>query len=492
MKIGRVLGRAMLCSAFGLIWGMGAAQYVGIVLQQSTYGSHALAAYRGTQVGYSPAVFGLPTHALLWHGPGVATEMEPAGYYGSAINDVWGTKQAGWARKPATQSVHAILWNGSASDFVDLHPSAFAQSQCNGMSESHQIGVVYASNGDQMRAVMWTGTASSVVVLHPSWAVRSVGMGIHNGRQVGYGYDTSGWQRATLWQGTAASCVNLHPNGELTSQAIAVWDNEQVGFTGPSVDARAALWNGTAASYTNMHPVGAEYSRLNDVCNGTQVGSAHVPTILGNREHAHVWHGVPGSAVDVHEFLPPEFSRSRINGIAPDGTLVGIADVEGGVGWVQPVMWIPVPVSLAPSSYALVHGIPRGGSLASLVASDDDRLRSRMNFETSRLAPKVILELAFDSPWQWISRLNIEVEASVTLQPIVQTVSLWNGAAWVEVDSSPATLADSVRSLSWAAGASGFVVGGKIRVRLQFYTFDRENLSRAEALVDRVRLTVYP
>jgi hypothetical protein len=141
----------------------------------------------------------------------------------------------------------------------------------------------------------------------------------------------------------------------------------------------------------------------------------------------------------------------------------------------------------------LVHGIPRGGNtIASILASEDIRYRARVNFETARLNPKVIIDTITPTSSPTASRIDISLEASATGSPIVQAVHVWNGAAWVQVDSSTATTADSTRNISITSGAGNYLIAGQIKVRITYFTFDRETLNAAEAQIDRLALTIYP
>src|SRR5207253_2479363 len=85
--------------------------------------------------------------------------------------------------------VHALLWSGSASNVVDLHPSGFVNSEATGTSGSQQVGDGFGAPISNLRhALLWSGTAASVVDLHPSGFAQTVGTGISGNQQVGYGF----------------------------------------------------------------------------------------------------------------------------------------------------------------------------------------------------------------------------------------------------------------------------------------------------------------
>ena len=130
---------------------------------------------------------------------------------------------------------------------TNLHPSGpnashSSQAQAAG---GQQVGYVKPSVG-RNRAAMWSGTASSYVDLHPTGALDSVAWGGGDGQQVGSvlsGVLGEG-NRATLWTGSASSRVDLHPTGWAASAALAARGGQQVG-RGTSNDTTftaAILW----------------------------------------------------------------------------------------------------------------------------------------------------------------------------------------------------------------------------------------------------------
>src|SRR5439155_15375463 len=86
--------------------------------------------------------------------------------------------------------VHALLWFGSASNVVDLHPSGFTSSEATGASGGQQAGYGFALGAVVgLHALLWSGTASSVVDLQPSRFSDSVASGISLSQQAGGGRD---------------------------------------------------------------------------------------------------------------------------------------------------------------------------------------------------------------------------------------------------------------------------------------------------------------
>jgi len=56
----------------------------------------------------------------------IAVDLNPSGFTESAAEDISGTQQVGQGSGSATGgNGHALLWNGSAASYIDLHPSVF-------------------------------------------------------------------------------------------------------------------------------------------------------------------------------------------------------------------------------------------------------------------------------------------------------------------------------------------------------------------------------
>jgi hypothetical protein len=79
---------------------------------------------------------------MLWHGSAAsATRLTPAGYLQSEAYGTNGLQQVGYGLGP-TLSNHALLWNGSAGDYVDLHsflPGEFASSVARAIDDNGTI-----------------------------------------------------------------------------------------------------------------------------------------------------------------------------------------------------------------------------------------------------------------------------------------------------------------------------------------------------------------
>jgi hypothetical protein len=171
-------------------------------------------------------------HALLWTTPSAQSviDLHPGGGWRSSFAyAAAGGKQVGAILNSTSE--HAVIWSGSARSLVDLHNSKFITTVAYGISGARQVGFGYlqvpAGHGVSVfanHALMWSGSASTMVDLHPAAFSNSFARGLNATRQVGYGY-TGTTYHALVWSGTAASVVDLHqfvPAGFPESDAFAI------------------------------------------------------------------------------------------------------------------------------------------------------------------------------------------------------------------------------------------------------------------------------
>jgi hypothetical protein len=286
------------------------------------------------------------THAVVWT-RGVGVVLHPQGFRHSAALDTDGRRQVGHGNGPPTGFArHALMWQGRADAYVDLHPAGvWNDSVARAVAGDEQVGNVnnyFYTTYERViveHAALWHGSAASVVDLHPNGigCRRSYANDTDGRRQVGYGYfptrTNTAPYRALLWSGTAASAVVLHPPGYTHSFAEGVGGDEQVGyaFDARGGGTRALLWRGTAASVVSLHPAGyAATSAL--ATNGLmQVGFGSTPA-TDPHSHALLWSGTAESVKDLHSLLPPQFARgsSVARDIDAEGNVVGQAQRPDG------------------------------------------------------------------------------------------------------------------------------------------------------------------
>ncbi|MEN6384125.1 MAG: hypothetical protein ABFD79_02895, partial [Phycisphaerales bacterium] len=241
---------------------------------------------------------------------------------------------------------HALLWNGTSQSCIDLNPvSGFSASAAYATDGAHQVGYGQDSltNGNY-EALMWNSSASDYVNLNPSGMSYSVAYGISGNHQFGYGYGpVSGWQEhALLWSGTAENCIDLNPAGYLESYGHGICGNQQVGFGKISMGdgLHALLWSGTAESYVDLHPGGIYEDSAALATNGIQqVGYGEVSDI--DFRHALVWNGSTDNFKDLHHFLPQGFYQSEAFSIDNFGNVTGYA--TDNTGYTHAILWKPVP-----------------------------------------------------------------------------------------------------------------------------------------------------
>ena len=305
------------------------------------------------------------THAVLWPKIGGGVDLHPPGFRHSAALGTDGLRQVGHGNGPPTRFArHALLWRGSAADYVDLHPAGtWNDSVARAAAGDQQVGNInnyfYTTYERDIveHAALWRGSAASVFDLHPRGigCERSYANDTDGRRQVGYGYfpssENTAPYRALLWSGTAASAVVLHPPGFTHSFAEGVGGDEQVGRAFDARSAghtRALLWRGTASGVVSLHPAGyVETSAL--ATNGTlQVGFGSTPA-AGQSSHALLWSGTAESVEDLHSLLPAEFAEgsSIAHDIDAEGNIVGMAQRPDGS--TVAVLWRRVTGSPAPT-----------------------------------------------------------------------------------------------------------------------------------------------
>jgi hypothetical protein len=288
-------------------------------------------------------------HAVLWSGSATSyIDLHPPGFKRSQATGVWENQQIGWGRT-ATDGRHALLWTGTAASYIDLNPPGYSASEAYGVCGGQQVG----GAGDPVfwwHAMLWSGTPTSYVDLNPPGFATSSAYDTSGSQQVGDGWGVAtGWsEHALIWSGTPGSYVDLHPAGFGFSAALGISNDQQVGVVGVS-DWRAALWSGTAESYVDLHPAGFQWSRAEGVCGGLQVGYGYGGPTLGTR--ALLWSGTPESCIDLHAFLPPALASSGYSeavAIDSEGIIIGSAGYPGVA-----VMWVPINPIPAPGALVL-------------------------------------------------------------------------------------------------------------------------------------------
>ena len=281
--------------------------YYGIANATVNTPSAAVSTDGGSQAGY------FINTAVMWTGTANSMKnLHPSSYNASAATSIAGGQQAGWASAPVSNGGrrgaaqtsyvhHAILWFGTSTNFIDLHPAGYAESFATGLSSGGwQVG--YGVNNGQNKALMWFGTAASVVNLHPSSFSESVVNGIGGAVTVGTG-------KISRSGGGGTQIISDH----------------------------AVIWFGSATNYLDLHS--PTYTNTYGLATNDQHHVGYGTTPDGHN-HALVWSGSATSVVDLNQFLPAGYSDSQAVSIDGSGTIIGNASGPSGT---HPFEWKPQP-----------------------------------------------------------------------------------------------------------------------------------------------------
>lgn len=324
----RSAGRILALSAllFGLPMGANA-QWQAINLNPAgATSSGAVGVADGLQVG--TATVGGIRRAGLWSGTAKSwVSLHPAAMASSTAMETDGGLVAGVVID-AAGAQHASLWSRTGASWMweDVDVSGAALSFASDVDDGKVVG--YAGVLGSFHARLWYRSDGSWawVDLHPAGATDSQALGAEGGLQVGYVADADGVRHASAWSGSAESWVDLNPAEAEHSSASDVDGDLVVGNARVNGLGGACLWNGAGGTWVwvNLHPLGLRGSAAFAVHGNEQVG-----LVVSNDDRAALWSGTAGSYVDLHAFLPREFSWSLASGISHDGGYTYVV----GYGW---------------------------------------------------------------------------------------------------------------------------------------------------------------
>jgi hypothetical protein len=305
------------------------AQYRVVFLPTASGEGWALGAGGGQIVGAGFFQGGGP---LLWEGPPYDkyVRLMPPGFDSAIVRGVGGGFQVGEAFKGGRQ--HALIWNGTASSFVDLDSANYAGTAAYATDGKSQVGAAGTDpNGSVGHAILWHGSAESLVDLNPSGYESSHAYGVWGNVQVG---QLEG-SYPCLWRGTPESMRLLTlPDPRSGGAARGIHGNQIAGgsiFGAMVWDANTLkptfLGSGFALATNGVYQVGI--SRIYPLASGP----------FGD-ERATRWSGRPGTRLDLQQFVPLGFvEQSVAYGIDENGVIVGYVDSGPDV---FPVAWVPV------------------------------------------------------------------------------------------------------------------------------------------------------
>ncbi|MCW5945515.1 MAG: beta-propeller fold lactonase family protein [Fimbriimonadales bacterium] len=187
----------------------------------------------------------------------------------------------------------------------------------------------------------------------------------------------------------------------------------------------------------------------------------------------------------------------RINN---DGTLtqLGPATPTGGTRPQQMAVWSPV-VSVLATGVAITAGVPSGGGLAEILASDNQYLRVREAPPIALGAPSARIEVETSAPQDYASSIEILVETGTSAAPaqaVTMTLDLWDNKTntWQRIGSSAMTSGDSEHVFEALWQASRFVEPGTGRIRTRIGWLDPGSLFTFgwQVRVDYIEFRVRP
>lgn len=170
-------------------------------------------------------------HAILWFGSATNfTDLHTPTFDGSIANSLNGAFQGGYGINASNGQTQALLWAGSAASVINLHPQAYTSSNVNAVwSNGTAVGTgTVVKNGKAIvsidHAVLWFGSARNFVDLNPPGATMSRAVSLNATNQVGWA-DFNAHTHAIVWSGTAASAVDLNqflPAGFTDAMAVEI------------------------------------------------------------------------------------------------------------------------------------------------------------------------------------------------------------------------------------------------------------------------------
>jgi probable HAF family extracellular repeat protein len=320
----------------------GAAAIVG---QQA--GSFTVGYYKIQCAAAAPCIVS-QTHGALWTPAGARTsiDLNPAGYFSTTVTGLAAGRQVGfgYATKPNfTQQYHALMWSGSAQSMIDLNPLHFDGSIAHAIDGLTIVGSGYR-NGVGSHALVWFGTPAVMRDLNPPGYAGSEALAAANGYQAGYVMVKGVGPHAYIWHGSPFNGRDLNPRQDGTSYISGIFGNVAIGAVTTEYGQHAYMWNSLSSS------VGIDLNTSQFVetaavaaSGNKQVGWGEVGTFVPRGTpaayHAVVWFGSAGSCIDLQRFLPVGFVASKAVAIAPDGTILGIAEDKSGK--THAFLWVP-------------------------------------------------------------------------------------------------------------------------------------------------------
>ena len=260
---------------------------------------------------------------------------------------------------------YPAVWNGGPSnpvrlqvppDFRGATPLAISGSEVVGAGEVNAVGL-------NPHALLWNGTVPTD--LHPAGLLDSNAFATDGAQQVGFADDGTTFF-AALWTGTARSYQSLNPPG-WSGRATGVWHGAQVGYGGAG---HAVLWHGTPGSMVDLQPSGPgrDWSQAFGTSHGQIVGVAN----WGQVGHAALWTGSSASSfVDLQPAIAVSSELLATNGTQQVGDDTGAGRPKAAVWHGSAATFEPLPDVIARQGYDETHAlaIDNDGNIAGWMSS---------------------------------------------------------------------------------------------------------------------------
>ena len=170
-------------------------------------------------------------HAILWRGSAANfTDLHVTTFDGTVATSLNGVFQGGYGINASSGQTQALLWAGSSASVINLHPQAYTSSSVNAVwSNGTAVGTgTVVKSGKAIvsidHAVLWLGSAKNFVDLNPAASSMSRGLSLNGINQVGWA-TINAHTHAMVWSGTAASAIDLNqflPAGFTDAMAVAI------------------------------------------------------------------------------------------------------------------------------------------------------------------------------------------------------------------------------------------------------------------------------
>lgn len=149
---------------------------------------------------------------------------------------------------------------------------------------------------------------------------------------------------------------------------------------------------------------------------------------------------------------------------------------------------------VAPTSFAILTGLPSSGGLNELIASDDLRLRIRPDFTGARTNPNIVVEGTFPAPVGSPAELQFKAELLATAGPNDLKIQGFDfvSNAWVDLITTTTTTTDSNYVHSVTTDTHRYISGGQMKMRVWIRARSANGTRSWEGQIDRMCIQVHP